>query len=330
MLWVESQFVSRISFKVRNFKLVKPQLWNMSCPICGDSTKNTRKARGYVYSIGQKLNYRCHHCNASMSFGNFLKLVDPVIYQEYKLEMYKNGDKKDFISYEKTEKKIENHPAFLNLKSIANMSASHPAVMYIKSRNIPKDHFSKLFYCPKYFTWMREIDPNGYLPETDHPRLIIPFYNENNIIYRLTARAFGNETPKYLFTVIDDNYPNIYNFHSVDKNKTVYILEGQIDSLFLENSVAVGSANYANPALLEFRDRVVVPDNEPRNSHVVNQIKKVVDSGNKICLWNEFYGKDINECINNGHSIESIIELIRVSTVSGFQAMLKFSKWTKC
>lgn len=330
MLWVDTQFVNRVSVKVRNFKQIKPQLWNMSCPICGDSTKNTRKARGYIYSIAQKLNYMCHHCNASMSFGNFLKLIDPTVYQEYRLELFKNGDKKEFVAYKTLERKIENHPAFSKLKLISDLGDNHSAVKYLKSRNIPVESFSKMFYAPEYFTWMREFDPEAYEPVTDHARLIIPFYDESGIIYRITARAFGNELPKYLFAVIDETQPNIYNFHNVDKNKTVYILEGQIDSLFLPNSVAVGSANYGSKELLIFKDRIVVPDNEPRNKQVVAQIKRVVDSGNKICLWDDYYGKDINDCINNGHSLDSIIKLIQASTVSGFKAMMKFSKWTKC
>ena len=55
----------------------------------------------------------------------------------------------------------------------------------------------------------------------------------------------------------------------------------------------------------------------------------MVDSGLPVCLWNEDWGKDINQMVLNGHSIDSIIELIKASTVEGIAAKLKFGQWSR-
>jgi hypothetical protein len=109
----------------------------------------------------------------------------------------------------------------------------------------------------------------------------------------------------------------------------VYVLEGPLDSLFFDNEVEVGSADLIVPDLVQFNDVILVPDNQPRNKEVCLSIQRMVNSGMKVCLWDEYWGKDINDMILNGYSMEQIMNLINRSTVSGISARLKFSSWCK-
>ena len=67
-------------------------LFNVRCPICGDSQKNKSKMRGYVYRMKNDLRYKCHNCGAGMSVGNLIKHMDLNIHREYIMERYKSGE----------------------------------------------------------------------------------------------------------------------------------------------------------------------------------------------------------------------------------------------
>ena len=69
---VDSKFVKLISSRLRNFKQKNVNLWNFSCPFCGDSQKNKTKARGYVFPKENTLLYRCHNCGVSTNAGTSL------------------------------------------------------------------------------------------------------------------------------------------------------------------------------------------------------------------------------------------------------------------
>lgn len=315
-------------------------LWNFSCPICMDSKKNQRKARGYVYEHTQKLMYRCHNCGASMSFDWFLKTQDPTLHDEYRMELFKEtgADTKKpkpvAVKKETIEPKAKHHPAFKSMKPVVKLSDDHEAVQYLAGRKIPKEKWKYFFYVEKYYTWVNKIKP---LPDpkiieyAEHPRLIMPYFDKDFTIYRFTARSMDNEhKPKYLFTVLDEEKSSIYNIDFVDREKTVYVLEGQIDSFFLPNAVAVGNANYGSPELKKLKKKVIVPDNQPRNPEVVKQIKEAVDMGYPVCIWDKYYAKDLNEMHTLGFALEDIKNIIDRNTYKGAAAQLMFKLWKRC
>ena len=87
----DSKYIGLVSSRLQKFKKVKNNLYNLRCPICGDSQKNKNKARGYLYTVKADVNYKCHNCGASMTFSNFLKKVDPVLQKQYVFERFKDG-----------------------------------------------------------------------------------------------------------------------------------------------------------------------------------------------------------------------------------------------
>lgn len=60
MEFLTNKFMSQLSGRLRNFKQTSDRTYNFSCPFCGDSDKNKRKARGYIY--GDASSFHCHNC----------------------------------------------------------------------------------------------------------------------------------------------------------------------------------------------------------------------------------------------------------------------------
>ena len=50
------------------------------------------KTRGYLYNIKADMNFRCHNCGASMTFSNFLKVMDPAVHKQYVFERFKDSN----------------------------------------------------------------------------------------------------------------------------------------------------------------------------------------------------------------------------------------------
>lgn len=330
-VWIDDQFINRLSVMLDKFKRVKDNLYNFRCPLCGDSQKNKSKARGYFYLTGDSYRFQCHNCGDSMRVGPFIQLVAPMMYDEYMFETYKEGSKVKPVvrRLESHHKEVVSIDSF-DLTRLIDMSPTHPARQYVDGRQIPKDKQELLYYQPKFLAWVKKINNGKYKIDSDHPRLVFPYFDEDGSVFRFNSRCFGREDPKYQQTVLDQDKPRLYGLERATKFLPLYVVEGNIDSLFLPNCVAVGTANYNVPYLNKFPERIYVPDNQPRNPEVVRQLEPIVESGQKVCLWNENYGgKDINALVTNGLTIKEILGIIEDSSYSGIEAILKFKQWRK-
>ena len=119
----------------------------------------------------------------------------------------------------------------------------------------------------------------------------------------------------------------IYGLNRVDWNKTVYVTEGPLDSLFLDNCVATAQSDLR---IKRDSNMVLIPDNEPRNKEIVKQIEKFIESDYSVVLWpEEVKEKDINEMILSGKTKQDIQELISKNTFSGIRAKTQFIYWKK-
>lgn len=339
MIWLEEKYINLLAPRLKMFHRVKHQQWAFRCPICGDSKKNASKTRGGIYLPSKATQYvmGCFNCGASMLFSNFLKLQDPYLFNEFIVEKYqaaqdalpKEQQKKTEVAEEQQQPK--KRLQLKELECIADLAEDHPAVRYLKKRKITEKHWKRLYFVLRFKKF--ELEWRGekvYSTLKDHPRLIIPFFDAQGNITRLSARAFGDEQPKYIFMKVKDNASRVFGLDTVDASKEVLVLEGPLDSLFFDNAIAVGSADLVVPEIRAYKKVILVPDNQPRNPEVCKAIRKMVESGYPVCLWNESWGKDINDMILNGHSIEDIADLIRSSTVSGIAAKMKFSQWVRC
>lgn len=333
MIWLEEKYINLLSSRLKLFKRQKFQTYSFRCPICGDSKKHAYKTRGSFFVPPSSQHYRmgCFNCGATLSFTAFLKLIDPYLHSEYQLEKYRCMIAPIAIQPIVEVAQTTNHSQLLSgLQCVSDLSPDHPAVQYLSRRKIDSAKWSRLYFVAKYGEWAKK--QNQSLPTTlkEHARLIIPFFDKRGNITRISARAFFDEQPKYLYTKVKSDASRVYGLDTVNPSSTVYVLEGPLDSLFFDNAIATGSSSLIVPELQAYSSVILVPDNQPRNIEVCRAIKRMVDSGHKICLWNKYLGKDVNEAVLNGHSMESVLQCINASVVSGIQAQLKFSQWVKC
>lgn len=342
MLFIDAKYASIVGTRLRNFKQKNDYLWNYSCPVCGDSTKNKLKARGYIYRMKQDLFAKCHNCGYSSNIGNLIKYVDSKIYDEYVLERYKSGatrynDHKDVketsVVLETQKEELLEDDILEPLSRLDKLPLSHPAVAYLISRKIPRDKWNLLYFAPKFKAYTNSVTAKFQEPIVDeHPRMIIPYFTTAGKCFAFQGRAYGNEEPKYFTIKVDETQEKIYGLDRVDYSKRIYVVEGPIDSLFIPNCIAVSGASFDTPTIRSLlTNATIVMDNEPRSKDITKQLAKYIDLGYNVCMYPDYIEqKDINDMVKAGHSPEEILELINTNTFTGIAAKLKFADWRKC
>lgn len=343
-LWLENKYVMLVSSRFRNFKkkTALKTVYNMSCPFCGDSEENKRRARAYIFPKKGVLKYFCHKCNKSDRFTYVLKEIDSQLWREMMKELLVNKNKtRPKSDVEEFAMKMKK-PSFVKgtvlneLVKISALPVKHPAKQYIDGRRIPsKEHF-KLFYCEKFKTFTNALLPGKFThPEDDEPRIIIPFLDEEKNLVGYQGRSLDPDAEiRYISIMLQEDAAKVYGLDTVDKTKTVYLTEGPFDAMFLPNSIAAAGGNLtATISLTKIprRNIVVVYDNEPRNKHIVKQNKTAIEQGFKVVIWPEgLEYKDINQMILADYSQEFIMKTIRENSFSGMEALLVLSQRKKC
>ena len=326
--YIDVKYVNIISPFLQQFKKKGDFLWNFRCPYCGDSHKSRTKARGFIYRRKNDLFYKCHNCGVGTTLGKLIEHMDSKTYKDYIMERYKSGVK----TVNKEPEFKFNEPVFRSkdicsaLNSLSELEAHHPARKIIDRRNLPISSYKDLFLCPEFYKFTNRLIPNKFPSlDGDHPRLLIPFRDEEGEVFAYQGRAFGNEQPKYLTIKLQER-DKIFGLDKIDKRKEVLVVEGPLDSLFLDNCIAVAGADVPNLDC----DFTVVFDNEPRNKELLKQVEKAINRGHKICLWPEqMKYKDINDMILGGYTKDEIQDLIKHNTYQGTTATLWFTKWRK-
>lgn len=334
--YIDVKYLNLLSSQLGQFKRKNDNLWNFRCPFCGDSQKDKTKARGYVFQKEADLIYKCHNCGHGSSLSNLVKHVNPELHKQYSLERFGarvNKPKQESSGYRSVDIRRLRKPQFLKdtplskIKKVSQLKWDHPAKQYIVDRKIPVNRHAELFYAPKFYKWVNECIPNKF-PNVakDEPRLVIPFIDEQNRLIGFQGRAFGKSQPKYITIMLDEDAPKIYGLNRVDWSKPVIIVEGPIDSMFLDNAVAMAGADVARLDA----DVVYCYDNEPRSREIVRRMEKSIEEGNEIVIFpNGIKEKDINDMIMGGMDAMEIQAIISNNTFKGLSAKAKLSEWRK-
>jgi ssDNA-binding Zn-finger/Zn-ribbon topoisomerase 1 len=338
---VDNKYVRLISGRLRNFKQKKENLYNFSCPLCGDSQKNKLKARGYAYQKGNDLFYRCHNCNAGTNIAGLLKHVDTQLHSEYILERYKSGQDNNSNTISEVLQlsvpkfgKIEKKKVFEHAEWLCNLPEEHFALKYATNRKIPLKFYDKLLFTSHYNQFITTLIPNHGKQILDDARLVIPFYDENNELIAVSGRALetSDKTLRYVTIRTNENQNKlIYGMDRVDLSKRVYLCEGPIDSMFIDNCVASGDANLAMTAKdISAHEIILIFDNEPRNKEIVKMIQTAIKMNHTVVIWPDtIKEKDINAMIMTEKTPDELLNIISSNSFSGIQAQLKFNMWKK-
>lgn len=340
MHWLEQKYIGLLSGRLRNYRRKSSGLYNFSCPICLDSDKDRTKARGYMYSKQGKTLYHCHNCTVTMGFEKFLKTIDESLYREYSLEKLKDSKTPQLVELEEFVNKMKK-PVFMltepfkGLKKVSQLDPDDPVKVLVSSRKIPNPYHSKMFKCPKFFSWVNALVPDKFDEASlkyDETRLLIPFLTKDKKMHAFQGRSLDPKSKtKYITIVLDETVPKVYGLDQLDESKKIYVTEGPIDSFFLPNAIATAGGDLTS-AVVDFpKDKMVlVYDNEPRSRDTKNKIDKAIINGYNVCIWpSNLEHKDINDCIKAGLSPEFVQYIIDTNTHRDLRAKMALNAWTK-
>lgn len=327
----QTSFIQRLGVTLPNFKQIKAQNWEFShsCETKHDFKRT--KARGYIFPNPKRTGFifKCQHCGLSTSVPNLLKTESPSLYEEYALFAYRPTS---LFVQEETKQKIPD--ANLNgLIPVMELNKTNPVLRFLRGRMIPEDKWHLLYVAKHFYQWAEYYKPEFKNHPDKSPRLVMPYFN-GETVFGFTARTFSPSTnPKYINLLIDREQELVYGIERLNPNKYIYVVEGQIDSLFIDNCIAVGSASYNKRYLFDNKERcVIIPDNDwKRNPQVAGLLKAAIKHGFAVCfLPDTVEGKDPNEMVKHGLSIDDLLVLIKANIYRGLSAELEFSLQTKC
>lgn len=269
------------------------------CKACNDSSYSKKKRRGYILKGSPKTNfqwtYYCHNggceCSEGINIEHWLRVYFPEIYSEYSREKVFNNNSEKYkkSKLKLTEKVIDEKEDTKFFTPILKGSCElfETAIKYCIERKIPEEIWKSFF-----------VSTGGCF----QGRVIIPFFDSSKKIYYYQGRTLIGSEPRYLNRRIGEK--EVYNKDFIDISKPVLIVEGPIDSMFLENSVAVLGLKFSDSVKkwLTNLKRFYILDNDAdgKKSSV-----KLLKKGEWVFNWPKFlkeqeiFGKvkDINDLV---------------------------------
>jgi hypothetical protein len=257
----------------------------------------------------------CPYCNSDDSF----------LFKEGDRWMFLCHDCQRYKPYEiKESTGINVNINFNNLISfftpLNELAETHKARVYANKRKIP---LNRVFYTNKFATLSEKY---AETPVKNDERICFLIYNEDNNLVGVTGRSLDPKTNlRYVTLMFDKNDSKIYGREYADLTKEFFACEGPIDSLFLENAIAMNGAEILNNKYTTLS--TICFDNEPRNKQIVSKMKKSLEAGFKVVVWpKSIKQKDINDMILEGLDVNHII---KTNTYSGLVGLLKLNEWKK-
>lgn len=350
----ETRYILLVSSFLTGFKKSSPQTWTCRCPLCGDSSRDKKKTRGHFYPARGRPGYvfHCYNCGEHMFLGTFLKKVAPSLFSEMMSEKFgvTKRDTKPKVAHPKTTPPaqplqiVEDVGLWSRLRDVATpvpeLPATHIAHEYLASRRLPVSQWGHLLFASNYAAVANLSDKYRGRIKAE-PRLIIPTFSRRSLskptphLVAVTGRCLDEKGSRYVDIAFDETDPNIFGADRIDPNRRVYVVEGQMDAMFLPNAVAVGSSNLRRAERIGVsRDRMVlIPDLQPRNAEIRKGAATAIREGFAVALLPRAMSgargkdKDINDYVKAGYSVSEILDIIDRHTFSGIQAELELAGW---
>lgn len=337
-LYIDKMYINFISSRLKNHRWIRNNLAVCSCPMCGDGHRGN-KTRFYLYENvkygSNSFNTNCKNCGYSSSFYTFLKDFDPGVFNDYRLDNFRekfgreprnlfNESQEDAIVVPETDAKLVSRE-LVGAVPLSELPDDHPCVLYVRSRLIPEKFMSYLMYTDNFQAMTAEFKDSEYAKKIpSDARLVIPFYSAFGDLETYQGRSLDpTNKMRYITIKKHDGVVKTFGIDRIDRTKDVRVVEGPIDSLFVENCLAAADAD-----LTRVMGDVYIFDAQYRNKDVCRLISKAINDGFKVVLFPKtFVWKDINEAIKDGGVSLNLIErTIKENTFQGLRAKLEFNK----
>ena len=260
----------------------------------------------------------CPFCNATEAF-KFL---------ENKTWMFLCHDCQRYMNFEKTGIKDEpyistsnniNYDSLLRLCKLVNLlEPSHKFRRYCEYRKIPLD---RVYYTDRF----DELSRYAETPVADKERLILPFFDEEGKLFAVQGRSLDKDQIRYITLLFNKEKPKLFGLERADTTRDFFVVEGPIDSFFVNNCIAMAGSDVSLNKYLS--NAIICYDNEPRSNEIVSKMRKSLDEGYRIVIWpDSIKQKDINEMVLNGIDVNDIIQN---NIYSGLSGTLHLNTWKK-
>lgn len=337
---IDRKYAGILSGYLQQYKVLNtnPYSANFRCYVCGDSKTNQSKKRGYIHEKSNVLFYYCHNCFYNKPMWFFLKQFFPAIYDEYVVDSKIESDvlSKKQSPLEKLtqpqQKVVKKNSPLKRLKKISQLNPNNLAKRYVEDRKIPKNQHYRIYLASKWKEWINSIVPNHFsqnLLKYDEPRLVFPLIDRFGDINGVNGRSFNpNSKLKYQTIMFNPGQPKMFGLDKVDFKRKYYVVEGPIDSLFIDNCVAMVGGDANIRSLENVENAVFIWDNEPRNKVICNKIEKTIEQNRNVVIWPEYIpsGYDINDLVRGRYDL---LDLIDNNSYSGLEAQLLYNTWRK-
>ncbi len=333
-LYKQVDLLHQFQIHLPKFKKLRHNVWAFRCPYCGDSKTNINKRRGYLFEYENNLFFKCFNCSDSKSFMGLIKDLEPSLYSELMFDAIvgqkKKAEPKRIIETIKPKlEKKENTLPTKQIVKISDLAHDHVAYTYLTSRLL-NDHFDRLYYTESIFNFVL----NNYKDENaskypSEPAIVIPIININKEVIGYQFRTLFSKIRYYTFAISENKL--VFGVDTIDTKKPVYVVEGPLDSLFIDNCIAAMSSDLTGVlSRLSFTiDPIFIFDNEPWSEQITRLMIETIDNGYKIAFWNkpEIYGKkeDINDMIIKGKE-KKIVDLLN-NVYDGLGAYAEYNTW---
>lgn len=308
------------------------------CPICGDSKKDKNKKRLYLLrETGTKPTVvKCHNCGFVTTAEKFFRDN----FKEYYEEMAKGWNERDISKIKKSlkngSKYYRNEPVVLSehdrlvmynkeletakvtIKNFFDRCCHHignyqPAVDYMRSRHIPDAYIQEMMVMkPEYFDFKKF----RFAYFRDY--IFIPYIDgRDGRAYYFHSRRFRNHDSgmnSYLmcpYKPDDRDIKFFYNEHRVDREKRIYCVEGTLDAMNIENTIAMNGIHKINDSSIEKfenrygKDIVWVVDNPLKDKDSYVKTRELLRKNKNVFVWEEAVRqhpvlqefKDINDIV---------------------------------
>lgn len=325
--------------------------YNFRCPICGDSQTRKFMKRGYIFhDIGDIWMMHCHRRCGSRPFINYLEEYEPDIYKQVIFHAFSNPTRKktknsDNHTTEAEKTFVITGAAIFKSGELIKITDDHPtakiALTWCRDeRKIRKAVYEKWFVCLKDDKFKdRDVNGNFIYNDRNVPtgneygnRIIIPYYRYGGKWSQFDARDINKKSLLRYRNISGASSRQPYNIDWLDVTQPFYLLEGAIDSSFLQNAIGFGGTKHLKalfqqrPDILQYaHNGTIIMDNDDAGR---DEVPWLIELGFNWFNWYtikpapefEFKSdgshriiKDINDLVIYTHLIERNIDEFIVS-----------------
>jgi transcription elongation factor Elf1 len=341
-LWLDKKYIQFLSSQLDRFHWKHPTVANFRCPLCGDSSHNAFKSRGYLFPKQQVYIYKCHNCGESVPFAALLRRVNRHLYNEYVMEHLKEQRQTTTDVQAPPDVQVAPERVVEDLSAVSPLSecsaaenALHDVWRYATNRGIPATALHRLFgtlHARAFATPLVGEDKAARLVD-GAPYLVLPLRMPDGSWYGAQFRMLSRK--EYITLRWRCEPLKVFGMEGWDDTARTYILEGPIDSLFVPNALAACGSDVTGAMrildsegfLPTMTQRVLVWDNEPRNPEIVKHLKRAIAFGETVVVWPAgLPHKDVNDMVVAGVDVKTLLEK---HTCAGLTAELRFMAWRK-